>query len=136
GEEGMPGVAPTSGRTEGTCEASVIGLCRAERDELLEARSLFVRRANQRRAVRPTTDHFRSEKDRIDRELAIDPILLASKMVGRWPNGAPLVRAPDKETAGLEQFVSFGSAQTDHRGLACPLGSATRWSNPRHSLFS
>jgi Dyp-type peroxidase family len=69
------------------------------------------------------------------RELSIDPILLASKMVGRWPNGAPLVRAPAKETAGLEQFDSFGYAQTDRRGLACPLASHIRRSNPRDALF-
>jgi Dyp-type peroxidase family len=67
-------------------------------------------------------------------ELGIDPVLLASKMVGRWPNGAPLVRAPARETAGLEQFDAFGYAE-DRQGHACPMGSHIRRSNPRDALF-
>jgi Dyp-type peroxidase family len=69
------------------------------------------------------------------RELDIPPVLLASKMVGRWPNGAPLVRAPHAEKAGLEQFDAFGYAETDMQGHACPLGSHIRRTNPRDALF-
>jgi Dyp-type peroxidase family len=68
------------------------------------------------------------------RDLGIDPVLLASKMVGRWPNGAPLVRAPVRETAGLEQFDSFGYAAADAKGHACPLASHIRRTNPRDAL--
>jgi Dyp-type peroxidase family len=68
-------------------------------------------------------------------ELGMSPVLLASKMVGRWPNGAPLARAPKVETAGLEQFDAFGYAETDADGRGCPLGSHIRRTNPRDGLF-
>jgi len=64
----------------------------------------------------------------------VSPILLASKMVGRWPNGAPLVRAPREETAGLEQFDAFGYAAHDPQGNACPFGAHIRRTNPRDAL--
>jgi Dyp-type peroxidase family len=69
------------------------------------------------------------------KELDLNPILLASKMVGRWPNGAPLVRAPEAETAGLEQFDEFGYAESDKGGHRCPLASHIRRTNPRDGLF-
>jgi Dyp-type peroxidase family len=68
-------------------------------------------------------------------ELDMSPVLLASKMVGRWPNGAPLVRAPQAETAGLEQFDQFGYAESDADGQRCPFGSHIRRTNPRDGLF-
>jgi Dyp-type peroxidase family len=68
------------------------------------------------------------------RELDMSPIMLASKMVGRWPSGAPLVRALREETAGLEQFDAFGYAETDADGRACPLGAHIRRANPRDVL--
>jgi Dyp-type peroxidase family len=68
-------------------------------------------------------------------ELGMSPVLLASKMVGRWPNGAPLVRAPTAETAGLEQFDEFGYAESDMNGHKCPFGSHIRRTNPRDGLF-
>jgi Dyp-type peroxidase family len=67
-------------------------------------------------------------------KLDVSPILLASKMVGRWPNGAPLVRAPREETAGLEQFDAFGYAAHDPQGNACPFGAHIRRTNPRDAL--
>jgi len=67
-------------------------------------------------------------------KLDMSPILLASKMVGRWPNGAPLVRAPREETAGLEQFDAFGYAEHDPEGHACPFGAHIRRANPRDAL--
>jgi len=67
-------------------------------------------------------------------KLDVSPILLASKMVGRWPNGAPLVRAPREETAGLEQFDAFGYAEPDPDGHACPFGAHIRRANPRDAL--
>jgi Dyp-type peroxidase family len=70
------------------------------------------------------------------RRLEMNPVLLASKMVGRWPNGAPLVRAPSEETSGLEQFDSFGYAATDPEGHACPFGAHVRRANPRDSLVT
>ena len=70
------------------------------------------------------------------REARIDPILLATKMVGRWPNGAPLVLAPEESTAGLETFDAFGYAATDPQGRVCPFSSHVRRSNPRDTLVN
>ena len=76
---------------------------------------------------------FVREKARV---LGESPIRLASKMVGRWPSGAPLVLAPHHETAGLEQFDSFGYAKEDAQGYACPFGAHIRRCNPRDSLVA
>jgi Dyp-type peroxidase family len=62
-------------------------------------------------------------------------IVLASKMVGRWPGGAPLVKSPDADSPGLaddNDFLYVGSDDAD--GLKCPIGSHVRRSNPRDSL--
>ncbi|HZM94688.1 MAG TPA: hypothetical protein VFB92_14765 [Vicinamibacterales bacterium] len=60
---------------------------------------------------------------------------LAAKMVGRWPNGTPLVRSPEKEDpafSGDNEFLYYGSG--DVHGLKCPIGSHIRRTNPRDSL--
>lgn len=67
---------------------------------------------------------------------AEDPgVLVAAKMVGRWPNGAPLVRWPDAEPDTNDPDVvtdnSFRYFADDPHGLACPLGSHIRRANPR-----
>ncbi|GAC1548762.1 MAG: peroxidase [Vulcanimicrobiaceae bacterium] len=74
-----------------------------------------------------------------------DPVrreLLAAKMVGRWKNGAPLVKAPNAEDPALAAHFrgdaatkanpanDFGYAE-DLGGLRCPLGAHIRRSNPR-----
>jgi Dyp-type peroxidase family len=62
---------------------------------------------------------------------------LAAKVVGRWPNGAPLATHPN--AAGREfDATSPGSNDfryaDDPRGLRCPLGAHIRRSNPRDAL--
>ncbi|MCV7285313.1 Dyp-type peroxidase [Mycolicibacterium wolinskyi] len=60
---------------------------------------------------------------------------LAAKMVGRWPSGAPLVKAPtadDPTLADDNDFMYFRSEDPD--GLKCPIGSHLRRSNPRDAL--
>lgn len=62
---------------------------------------------------------------------------LAAKMVGRWPNGAPLVLTPEREDAAFadEGMINdFTYAKMDHEGYACPVGSHIRRANPRDSL--
>jgi Dyp-type peroxidase family len=61
-------------------------------------------------------------------------VALAAKMVGRWPGGAPLVKAPDRDDPGLGTDNDFGYHHTDPLGLACPLGAHVRRVNPRDSL--
>jgi Dyp-type peroxidase family len=60
---------------------------------------------------------------------------LASQFVGRWPNGTPLVLAPD---APLElgsdpegKINDFLYAADDPKGANCPLGAHVRRTNPR-----
>ena len=63
---------------------------------------------------------------------------LASKIVGRWPSGAPLALAPDKDDPGLgadpkrNNAFMFGD---DPRGLKSPFGSHVRRMNPRDSII-
>jgi Dyp-type peroxidase family len=60
-------------------------------------------------------------------------IWLASKMVGRWPSGAPLVDAPHSDNAALAAHDAFGYG-VDRDGLACPIGAHIRRTNPRDDL--
>ncbi len=57
----------------------------------------------------------------------------AARLVGRWPNGMPLVHAPENEEA-LREVNRFGYRELDPHGLRCPLGAHVRRSNPRDSL--
>ena len=66
-----------------------------------------------------------------DRE---ERIRLASKMVGRWPLGAPLTLSPDADRADLADANDFGYFQQDREGLRCPVGAHVRRSHPRDSL--
>ncbi len=64
-----------------------------------------------------------------------DPIYLASKMVGRWPNGVPLVMSPDAEPTEVpDDLDDFMYQQEDADGLRCPLGAHIRRTHPRDSL--
>jgi Dyp-type peroxidase family len=69
---------------------------------------------------------------------ASDPearLTLASKMVGRWPSGAPLVKAPNGDNPALAKdndFLYYGS--DDSHGFKCPIGAHIRRTNPRDSL--
>jgi Dyp-type peroxidase family len=61
-----------------------------------------------------------------------------AKLMGRWPNGRPLVGNPTNlpgragnESAETENDFSYG--EEDAQGLACPFGSHIRRTNPRDS---
>jgi Dyp-type peroxidase family len=62
-------------------------------------------------------------------------VWLASKMVGRWPSGAPLTLAPGKDQPEL-RTDDFLYAETDPYGLKCPVGSHIRRSHPRDQIGS
>ena len=55
---------------------------------------------------------------------------LAAKFVGRWPNGAPLVKAPHADDARYANDNDFGFA-ADPYGSSCPIGAHIRRANPR-----
>jgi Dyp-type peroxidase family len=59
---------------------------------------------------------------------------LAARIVGRWPGGAPLVRAPDRDDPNLATANDFGYFREDRDGLRCPVGAHIRRTNPRDSL--
>ncbi len=61
-------------------------------------------------------------------------VKLAAKMVGRWPSGAPLMKASVTDDPKLLDEDSYGYAKKDPLGDKCPIGSHTRRSNPRDSL--
>lgn len=60
--------------------------------------------------------------------------LLAARLVGRWPNGVPLVEAPDSERPGGASSSDFGFREQDPEGLRCPFGAHVRRANPRDSF--
>jgi Dyp-type peroxidase family len=57
--------------------------------------------------------------------------LIAARMVGRWPNGVPLVEAPEAERPPSAGLNDFGFRERDPDGLRCPFGSHIRRANPR-----
>lgn len=59
---------------------------------------------------------------------------LASRIVGRWPSGAPLALSPDHDDAALADANDFTYHASDPAGLRCPIGSHIRRANPRDSL--
>ena len=59
---------------------------------------------------------------------------LAAKMVGRWPNGAPLAISPDRDDPRFANANDFGYGQADPAGLNCPIGAHVRRAHPRDSL--
>jgi Dyp-type peroxidase family len=61
-------------------------------------------------------------------------IKLASQIVGRWPDGTPLVLSPDKPGGSPEKNNAFDYRQSDPDGLKCPFAAHIRRSNPKDSL--
>jgi Dyp-type peroxidase family len=64
--------------------------------------------------------------------------LLQAKFLGRWPSGAPLVLAPERDDPELaadpHRNNDFGYYDEDPKGLKCPAGSHIRRTNPRDAL--
>ncbi|MFC4871785.1 Dyp-type peroxidase [Negadavirga shengliensis] len=65
-----------------------------------------------------------------------EAIRLASKMVGRWPDGSPLTKTPDKNDPDLSTFNDFAFWEEDKWGLKCPIGAHIRRTNPRDHLVT
>jgi Dyp-type peroxidase family len=61
-------------------------------------------------------------------------IKMASKMIGRWPSGAPLAKFPDGDPGGLSNDDDFGYYDQDPDGRRCPFGSHLRRNNPRDAF--
>lgn len=65
-----------------------------------------------------------------------EAIHLASKMVGRWPDGSPLTVTPDIADPSLSTANTFGFWDEDKAGLKCPIGAHIRRTNPRDHLVT
>lgn len=63
-----------------------------------------------------------------------DPVAVAARWVGRWPNGAPLVRYPDGAPDVPPADDGFTYRDGDPEGRGCPLGAHVRRANPRDAL--
>ncbi|MFC6067499.1 Dyp-type peroxidase, partial [Streptomyces ochraceiscleroticus] len=65
--------------------------------------------------------------------------LLAAKMVGRWPSGAPLTLSPEHDDAELgndpHRNNDFLYRENDDRGFRCPAGAHIRRVNPRDATI-
>jgi Dyp-type peroxidase family len=65
-----------------------------------------------------------------------ESVCLASKMVGRWPDGSPLTLTSDNPDPALSTSNSFGFWKEDKAGLKCPIGAHIRRTNPRDHLVT
>ena len=63
-----------------------------------------------------------------------ESVKLASKMIGRWPSGAPLLKFPDEDPGVLSDDNDFNYHALDKEGYNCPFGSHLRRSNPRDAF--
>jgi Dyp-type peroxidase family len=84
--------------------------------------------------------HNSKEKAATQNERAIK---LAAKMVGRWPEGEPLVTSPEKPDHTTEadkdlkkDLNSFNYSKIDNLGLRCPFGAHIRRTNPRDQVHA
>jgi len=81
-----------------------------------------------------------SEAERLQNRLQppyyVTPEFIGAKMVGRWKNGAPLVRSPysASHANAIIDENAFMPGYEDPEGLRCPFGAHIRRSNPRDSL--
>ncbi|WPW28501.1 Dyp-type peroxidase [Streptomyces atratus] len=70
---------------------------------------------------------------------AEEEALLAAKMVGRWPSGAPLTLAPEHDDPELaadpHRVNNFLYRENDDRGFRCPAGAHIRRTNPRDATI-
>ncbi|MGI8806492.1 MAG: Dyp-type peroxidase [Acidimicrobiales bacterium] len=63
--------------------------------------------------------------------------LLAAKIVGRWRDGTPLVRSPDRPDARISRDknrINDFRFRGDREGHECPLGAHVRRTNPRDTM--
>ncbi len=67
------------------------------------------------------------------RSLRDQKVWLASKMVGRWPSGAPMAKYPDHDVPDLpaEEMNNFMYWNRDYEGYNCPRSAHIRRTNPR-----
>ncbi|WP_426291526.1 Dyp-type peroxidase [Sphingomonas sp. TWP1-3-1] len=77
-----------------------------------------------------------SKRSRLGPPYHVTPKFIAAKMIGRWQNGAPLVRSPYTMASNkaIVEENAFLLGFEDPEGLRCPFGAHIRRANPRDSL--
>ncbi|HUN51605.1 MAG TPA: Dyp-type peroxidase [Candidatus Sulfotelmatobacter sp.] len=78
--------------------------------------------------------YLAAEAARAGDPFGVGATLLAAKLIGRWPSGAPLAVSPLTDDARLAKTNDFGFALEDSAGLRCPVGAHIRRANPRDSI--
>jgi len=76
--------------------------------------------------------------------IGLTPDQLAAKLMGRWRSGVPLALSPngtspipsDRLNMFLYQSAAPGQAESDPKGVACPIGSHIRRGNPRDEIVA
>lgn len=92
------------------------------------------------RQLHQKVKEFWTDVDERARHDAEQRKLLAAKMIGRWPNGAPLVQFDKSEPKGWdpENEKDKGNGfmyRQDLNGDSCPFGAHIRRTHPRDSLL-
>jgi Dyp-type peroxidase family len=90
------------------------------------------------RKLHQDVDGFKTLLDRLaEHDFNRDRELAAAKLVGRWPDGTPLLlrphSSPESPAIAAPKRNDFRYAD-DPRGYACPIGAHVRRANPRDSL--
>lgn len=89
------------------------------------------------RKLRQDVALFRDTIREAGRHYPGGPEVLAAKVVGRWPDGTPLVlrpEGPDADLAGDKERINDFRYDDDPDGLRCPIGAHVRRAYPRDAL--
>jgi Dyp-type peroxidase family len=63
--------------------------------------------------------------------VGMTPARLGAKLVGRWPSGAPVVKAPNEDNPALTDDLDFEFEDEDGQGFVCPFAGHIRKTYPR-----
>lgn len=89
------------------------------------------------RKLHQDVSSFRNYVNDTAEQLRFDPEWLASRIVGRWQDGTPIILSPDAPDGTIsgdpDKINNFLFTQ-DPKGLGCPIGAHIRRSNPRDGL--
>jgi Dyp-type peroxidase family len=89
------------------------------------------------RKLRQDVAGFRAFVASAAQETGVEPGLAAARLVGRWPDGSPLVLRPwsgDAELGNDPMHANDFVYGRDREGFACPRGAHVRRANPRDGL--
>lgn len=106
-----------------------------KKDLGLNGTYLVFRQLNQN--VREFWEFIDGQTQNVDKSCNYEELVkMASKMVGRWPSGIPLVLSPESDDLEMDvsQMDKFLFLSEDPQGYKCPIGSHIRRTNPRDHL--